>query len=87
MKRYQVYLHPHSVTILDDFEKISSISRSKLIREAVDRLADQICLVFAKKENKLPKMTYFDQLAGSIDLKTKKKTNFAQTVDDIYLSD
>jgi len=44
-------------------------------------------LVFAKKESKLPKMTYFDKLTGSIDLKTKKKTNFAQTMDDIYLSD
>lgn len=34
MKRYQVYLDPHSVSILDDFEKYTDISRSKLKDEA-----------------------------------------------------
>lgn len=90
MKRYQVYLNPHHVSVLDDIEKISNISRSKLLRLLVDRAADQaveiLTTVIERKElNK--SMRIMDSLAGFVDLKTKKKTNFAQNVDKIYFSD
>lgn len=86
MQRYQIYLNPHSVSILDDFEKISNISRSKLIRELVDRYIDQIVRVFSKREPP-PKLTYFDKLAGAIDLKSPKPTNYALDNDEVYLED
>lgn len=86
MKRYQVYLNPHSVSVLDDFDKNTKISRSKIIREAVDRIAQKyISIVPAKAKRK--KHYIMDDLAGFIDLKTKKKTNYALHVDDIYLRD
>lgn len=86
MKRYQVYLNPNSVSILDDFEKISNISRSKVIRQAIDRLAEQLVRVVDDK--RLQKKEYIlDSLEGFVDLKTNKKTNFAQEVDEIYFSD
>lgn len=87
MKRYQVYLNPGSVAILDDFEKISDISRSKLIREAIDRYVNQLVKVFAKRNDSPPKLTYLDQLEGAIDLKTSKPTNYALDDDEIYLKD
>lgn len=93
MKRYQVYLNQHSVSILDDFGKISNISRSKVIRQVIDRVAEQ--LVRAVEDSHSVKKDYIlDSLAGFVDLKTNKqssssneKTNFAQNVDEIYFSD
>ena len=86
MKRYQVYLNPGSVSIIDDFEKISAISRSKLIRQMIDKVAVQLVSIVAKKK-KRNKKYILDSLAGFVDLKTDKQTNFAQHVDDIYFSD
>ena len=86
MKRYQVYLNQNSVSVLDDFEKISNISRSKVIRQAIDRLAEQ--LVYAVDDRRSQKKEYIlDSLNGFVDLKTNKKTNSAQNVDEIYFSD
>lgn len=87
MKRYQLYLNPHAVAIIDDFEKESHISRSKLIRHLVERVADQVLDLILVKTDTEKKKYFFDTLAGFIDLKTKKKTNLAQRVDEIYLTD
>lgn len=85
MKRYQVYLNQNSVSVLDDFEKISNISRSKIIRQAIDRLAEQLVRVVDGR--RLQKKEYIlDSLNGFVDLKINKKTNFAQEVDGIYFS-
>ncbi len=89
MKRYQLYLNPYSVGILDDVEKISSISRSKLIRHMIDRVSEEMVevlrIIYGKKKSW--DKPIFDSLAGFVDLKTKKKTNFAQNIDEIYLTD
>jgi len=83
MNRYQIYLHPQSVNILDDFESLTNISRSQLIRESIDRLALQLSgfLTVQRKKNK---QFLFDSLVGFIDTGLNKKTNYADTVDDIY---
>lgn len=83
MKRYQVYLNPHSVSMLDGFEEISSLSRSKIIRDLIDRAATYLVDVFAPSK-KAQKRKYFDKLCGFIDLKINKKTHFAENVDEIY---
>ena len=86
MKRYQVYLNPHSVSVLDDFETLSNISRSKIIRQVIDRLAVQLIKAVEDKR-KVKKEYILDSLVGFVDLKTNEKTNFAQNVDEIYFSD
>ncbi len=86
MRRYQVYLNQNSVSVLDDFEKISNISRSKVIRQAIDRLAEQLVRVVNDRRSQ-KKEYILDSLDGFVDLKTNKKTNFAQNVDEIYFSD
>lgn len=87
MKRYQVYLNQHSVSILDDFGEHTDISRSKLIQGVIDRFADQVAKVFSKKEDNAGQYTHFDKLVGVIHLKTKQPTNFALDDDEIYLQD
>lgn len=87
MKRYQVYLNPQSVSVIDDFGKQTDISRSKLIQGAIDRFASQVAKVFSKKEGEFHNYRHFDKLAGAIKLKSKGPTNFAQNVDEIYLED
>lgn len=87
MHRYQVYLNPHSVSILDEIESISNISRSKLIQGLVDRFASQVAKVFSKREDLSAKYTHFDKLVGAIKLKTSKPTNYARDDDSIYLED
>lgn len=85
VRRYQVYLDPHSVSILDDLEKEVDISRSKIIRDLVDRFARNIAtLLPSQKRSGTP---ILDSLIGSIKIKGKKKTNYAMTVDDIYRRD
>lgn len=85
MKRYQVYLNPHSVSILDEFGGISDISRSKLIRRVVDNVAEELIKIFAERKRSGKKEYLLDKLAGFVDLKTDKKINFSQHVDeDIY---
>lgn len=88
MKRYQMYLDPSSIAVIDEFENYAKISRSKLIRETIDRFACNLAQLMAKTEE-LPKKKYIlDELIGIINL-TKKKTstNFAQKEDIYYLSD
>ncbi|MDO8573582.1 MAG: hypothetical protein Q7R77_02430 [Candidatus Daviesbacteria bacterium] len=87
MRRYQVYLDPHSVSILDEFEKYANISRSKLIREAIDRLAQNLSRVFVEK-NEAPRETItLDSLVGFINVADKKQTNYASRNDSAYLTD
>lgn len=87
MKRYQVYLNQNSVAILDDFAKPINISRSKIIQMVVDAVAHNLTKVFIST-NTPPGDTYIlDSLVGSIKVKGRGKTNFAQNIDEIYLND
>ncbi len=87
MKRYQVYLDPHSVSILDDFEEYTNISRSKLIREAIDRLAQNLSRVFVEKDEAPRETITLDSLVGFINIKAQKQTDYALRDDSAYLAD
>lgn len=87
MKRYQVYLNPHSVSILDDFENYTNISRSKLIREAIDRLAENLARIFMIKKESHQEKLILDSLVGFIDIKSPNPTNYALKEDTTYLHD
>lgn len=87
MKRYQVYLHPQSVAILDDVEEHTHISRSQLIREAIDRLAQQLGTIMAEDQIAPTRPWVFDQLIGLITSKQRRITNYAERPDRFYLED
>ncbi len=83
MKRYQLYLNPTSVNVIDEFEQLVDISRSKIIRKIVEIASEQLLTLIRRKE---PQEKYLmDTLAGFIDLKTNKKLDLASTVDEVYL--
>ena len=83
MKRYQVYLNQISVSVIDDFEKLTSISRSKIIRYLVDNVSEQLITLIRSKE---PGKKYLmDQLSGFIDLNTNKKLDLVSNIDNVLL--
>lgn len=87
MKRYQVYLNPHSVSVLDEFGENVDVARSQLIRMAIEQVVQNLAKIFAATKTQ-PKNTYIlDSMVGAIKLKGNKKTNFAQNIDEIYLND
>lgn len=87
MRRYQLYLNQHSVSVVDDFGKEIDISRSQLIRMAIEQVAYNLRKVFVATKTP-PKNKYIlDSLVGAIKIKGSKKTNFAQNIDEIYLGD
>ena len=87
MKRYQVYLNPGSVSVLDEFEKYTSIPRSRLIREAIDRLAQNLSKIFVEQDIAPNKELFLDSLIGVININTLKETNYASEKDQKYLID
>jgi len=84
MKRYQLYLNPQSVQVIDAFESEVKLSRSGIIRLAVDALARN--LITALPAEKAPAGA-LDSLIGIITPSGRHSTNIAAQVDDIYLSD
>ncbi|MBI2036475.1 hypothetical protein HYT17_02505 [Candidatus Microgenomates bacterium] len=87
MKRYQVYLNPNSVAILDELGESIDVSRSKLIQSVIDGIAYNAAKIFSAMKIQPKKTSILDSLAGSIKVKGNGKTNFAQNIDEIYLSD
>lgn len=87
MKRYQVYLNPHSVSILDEVGKNIDISRSKILQAVIDSIAQNMAKVLAATRTSSKNKYIFDSLVGAIKLPGNKKTNFAQDIDEIYLKD
>lgn len=87
MKRYQVYLDPHSVSILDEVGESIDISRSKIFQTVIDSIAQNMAKILIATKTP-PKDRYiFDSLVGAIKFPRNKKTNFARDVDEIYLKD
>lgn len=83
MQRYQVYLNPQSIELIDALEQEGILSRSHIIRLAIDSVAQNLAQLALPKK----KVTgALDDLIGLINLKTKP-TNISEKIDDIYLTD
>ena len=84
MHRYQVYLDPRSVEVIDLYEKESGLSRSQVIRLAIDSLSTNLSRVLVSRGQKISPA--LDSLINLV--KTgHQRTNFATHIDDTYLSD
>lgn len=87
MKRYQLYLNPHSVSIIDDLGQNIDLKRSRILKMIIDSIASNFARILAATKTP-PKNTYvLDSLVGAIKVRGNKKTNFAQNIDEIYLKD
>ncbi len=86
-KRYQVYLNPNSVSILDEYGEYTDISRSQLIQMAIDQVAQNLRKVFVSTKTPAKNSYLLDSLVGAIKLEGVKQTNFAENIKEIYLND
>mgnify|MGYP003393096899 CR=1 FL=1 len=84
MQRYQIYLEPESVGVLDELAKLTSFSRSQIIRDVISSMAkkyEKLLEVHTEsqmKNNPLLKMAGFAK-SGTPGLATR--------VNEIYLKD
>lgn len=91
MKRYQLYLNPYSVSVVDNASETIEVSRSKILQNVVDRVSKEISdeiidLVLVKRTSRKKQYAVLDKYAGFIDGGSKKEQNYSQTVDEIYNS-
>ncbi len=84
MNRYQIYLDPKDVNILDELARLTSFSRSQIIRDVINKMAREYEKLLEAnikrrlKHNPLLKMAGFAK-GGSPGL--------SKRVDEIYLKD
>lgn len=84
-KRYQVYLNPHSVGILDEAAELSGFSRSQFIREAIDAAASRFGNLLATiRSPKTADYSWLDEMTGVLKVEGKETVNISERVDDIY---
>jgi len=86
MNRYQIYLNPQSVAVFDELGEEVNVSRSKIIRLMVEHGAEIVSKLISKKKKTQDNYYYLNKLCGFIKSKNKRKTNIAQTVDEIVYS-
>lgn len=86
MTRYQIYLDSGSVAVIDETQELTGISRSKIIRDLVDRYAHNMLKIFSVTHTPKSKISLLENLIGIID-SGKKTTNYAMDSDAKYLKD
>lgn len=85
MRRYQIYLNPHSVNIIDELAEMSKLTRSQLLREAVDAVASRFSNLLAVfKPPKARNYSWLDKMTGSIKIKGGETVNISENVDELY---
>ena len=85
MKRYQVYLNPQSINILDQAGDIVPLGRSRLLREAADAAANRVGnLLGMFKPAKSSDYKWLDAMIGAVRIKGKKTVNISENVDELY---
>lgn len=84
MNRYQIYLDPEDVNILDELARLTSFSRSQIIRDVINKMARQYEKLLeadtkrSLKNNPLLKMAGFAK--GPV-------RDISHHINDIYLKD
>ena len=86
LNRYQIYLDPESIESIDDLADELNISRTRLIRNAVERLADQYEKIINAKNKYSWKKNPLLKMAGIIK-KTDTDKILSQNIDEIYQRD
>ena len=86
MKRCQVYLNHQSIKTIDELSGLNKdLSRSEIIRQAVDAAAGRIGQLLAEmKVETTANYAVFDDLIDSVEIKTSKQVKVSQDVDKIY---
>ena len=84
MNRYQVYLDPKSVKVIDGISSELSMTRSRIIQEVVNRVAREFEKVLTVKKNVSQKNNPLLKMAGFIK---GTKPGISRNIDEIYFKD
>lgn len=84
MNRYQIYLNPNSVDILDNLARLTNISRSQIIRDVIDKMAKEYERLLIKTEASRMKNNPLLKMAG---FAKGGKPGISRNVNQIYLKD
>ncbi len=84
MQRYQIYLEPESVSVLDELAKLTNFSRSQIIRDVIDRMAKEYEKILETNRKKRLKNNPLLKMAGFAKSGTP---GLATRVNEIYLKD
>lgn len=84
MNRYQIYLDPKDVNILDELAKLTSFSRSQIIRDVIDKMAKEYKKILEATEKKRIRNNPLLKMAGFAKGPTK---NISQNIKKDYLID
>lgn len=84
MKRYQMYLEPRSVAVVDDLARELDISRSQIVRDVVSRVMGEykkLLTATAPLRRANNPLLQMDGFAKGLP------AQLSQNIDDIYLKD
>lgn len=84
MNRYQIYLDPKDVNILDQLAKLTSFSRSQIVRDVVSKMTREYGRLLEAVEKKRLKDNPLLKMAGFAKGPTK---NISQNIKEDYLID
>lgn len=84
MNRYQIYLDPKDVSILDELAKLTNFSRSQIIRDVIDKMARAYEKLLEAQFRKRSKNDPILKMAGFAKGPAK---NISQNIDEDYLID
>lgn len=84
MQRYQLYLNPAMVAVFDEGEKLLGVTRSALVRQALERAAEQMVAFLSRAvahTSTIHTQNALDALIGRITV-PGRCTDFARRVDE-----
>lgn len=84
MNRYQIYLNPKSVEILDNIAQKVNLTRSEIIRDVIDLMANKYAQLLNTTHNTEIKNNPLLKMAGFAKGPNK---NISQKIEEIYLID
>lgn len=84
MNRYQIYLDPKDVNVLDELARLTSFSRSQIIRDVIARMARMYEKLL---EAQLRKRSKNDPILKMAGFAKGGKPGISRNVNQIYLKD
>lgn len=84
MNRYQIYLDPKDVNILDELARLTSFSRSQIIRDVINKMAKEYEKLLETNRKKSLKNNPLLKMAG---FAKGGKPGISRNANQIYLKD
>lgn len=84
MNRYQIYIKPKTVNILDEVAKIVKTSRSQIIRDVTDRAAKEFEKLLIGAQSSKVQSNPLIKMAG---FAKGVKKDISKNIHEIYLKD